>query len=254
MKKLLAGIQLQALALAVCVAAPLSAWAGVPVNGTNSITAFCGNVTFASQGMTNHGVKEFQPYVGFLNLIQEPPENPNPGTTYWPCDENIYGCGTISVTLPGFVPPPTDPDPSDIFGPVESIHQSVVTYRILANVDGFVVDPQDPTVQAVGTVDVTILCSGCPDTNNPLSIKPDYKDQFADINGDMEIRMQVPGIGGSLSPPEGNPQEVNGTVTRIGGACNNILPATSSWGLVGLVSLMVATSIVFAGRRAIVRE
>jgi len=250
MSKSIAGLQLHALLLAACMAAPLSALAGVPANGTNTITAFCGEVYNATHGMTNYGVKEDHPYIGVMELIQEPPEDPAAGTTQWFCDQNIYACGTISITLPGFVPPGTDPLPSDIFGPVELIEQTETKYELTGNLDGFVADPIDPTVLAIGVVDITMLCSTCPAVNNKQSIKPDYQDQFSDIAGDMAISVRVPGIGGSAAPPEGNLQEVNASILRLGGACNNILPATSSWGLVGLVGLLVVTSIFFAGRAA----
>jgi hypothetical protein len=47
----------------------------------------------------------------------------------------------------------------------------------------------------------------------------------------------------------GEEYETNGSILSLGGACNNVLPATSSWGLTGLVALMVAVTVFFAGGR-----
>jgi hypothetical protein len=245
---------LQALALMASALLPMGgAMATVPIDGTHSVTFFCGTIYESTKGMTNHGLDIGQPYVGNFDLYQESPQNPEAGTTQWACELNTYGCGTFHLVLPGFVPPQLEhlnnPPESDIHGPVESIHQSVVTYRLVANVDNWIADAGPAYLGAVGDVSATILCSGCPDVNDKLSIRPDFRDAFADVNGDLALQMTIPGVGGSLAPPEGNLQEVNGFITRLGGACNNILPASSSWGLVGLVGLMVATTVFFAGRK-----
>ena len=102
---------------------------------------------------------------------------------------------------------------------------------------------------AVGVVEFEIFCPLCGQVNEIESISPDFKDNIGNVIGNSVIDLTIPGIGGTGAPPQGNDQIVRMSISRLGGACNNILPASSSWGLVALVGLIVATSLFFAGRK-----
>jgi hypothetical protein len=227
--------------------------AQVPPDGSESVTQFCGTIYETNLGWYQHGVELGQPYLGWIELIQELPEDPSSATTQWDCESNSYGCGTFHLVIPGFVPPQAEGLPPheevDITGPVESIHQSVVTYRLVANVDDFVVDSGPAYFGAIGVTTMTLLCSDCPGQNDRQSIEPNFRDFTGEIYGDLSLSVQVPGIGGSLAPPSSSSGETNAFVSRLGGACNNVLPATTSTGLVGLVALLVATTVFFARTR-----
>jgi hypothetical protein len=198
--------------------------------------------------MQNHGIKLDEPYLGNLDMIQRGSDfQPSPGSTQWDCTQIGADCGVYTVTLNAFVPPQTYPNRSDISGDVSQIDQDEQTYRLSVDIDGFVTGPA--ALAAVGSVEFEIFCVDCGEVNEIESISPDFKDNIGNISGNSVVSVLVPGIGGSSAPPQGNDQTVRMTISRLGGACNNILPATSSWGLVGLVGLMIATSLFFAGRK-----
>lgn len=232
--------------LGLSLAAPCVSLATVPVPGTIITTEFCGIVFEATIGMENHGVIIDDPYIGTLRTIQRDwDDKPTAQSAQWDCTE-LAPCGEYRLNLQGFAPPQTEPDPSDIFGPISQIDQDVQTYRMEALVDDFVTGPG--VLAAEGMVNFEIFCTDCGEVNDFENIAPNFKDFFGNISGNSILVMQVPGIGGSLAPPEGNVQTVRMSISRLGGACNQILPATSSWGLVGLVGLMVLTSLLFAGK------
>jgi hypothetical protein len=238
-------------AVAACfglsLAAPTASLAIVPVPGTIITTEFCGIVFEATVGMENHGVTIDDPYIGKLKTIQRDwDEKPSAQSAQWDCTA-LSPCGEYRLILQEFTPPQTSPVLQDIFGPISEIDQDIQTYRLGAIVDDFVEGPAD--LSATGMVDFEVFCTDCGEVNDFENIAPNFKDFFGNISGNGVLLMQVPGIGGSLAPPEGNTQTIRMSISRLGGACNNILPATSSWGLVGLVGLMVLTSLLFAGKR-----
>lgn len=219
---------------------------------------FCGTVQESTQGMTNHGVVLEAPYVGQMFFIgREPDTDTGVGTTAteWDCtDPNVLigvpgsYCGEFRVKLQDFAPPLSDFDPVDLHGNIEGVDQTSSSWHMSATLDDTVRGPFPP-LAINGIANITILCTGCGNVNDKQTIEPDYEDLIGNISGEVILNLTIPRVGGSLAPPEGNDQDVRLDVTQLGGACNNILPATSSWGLVGLVGLMVVTSVFFAGSR-----
>lgn len=217
---------------------------------------FCGTVQETTEGMTNHGVVLEAPYVGQLYFVRRPPDvvSPHAADTVWDCSNpfervGLPGsfCGEVRVRLQDFAPPETDDQPLDIHGPIDTVSQTGSSYHLNAIMDDFVVGPTPYT--SIGSSLMTILCTGCGEVNDKFTIEPDYKDLIGNISGEVILSLAIPGIGGT-EEPEGESQDVRLDVTQLGGACNNILPATSSWGLVGLVGLLVVSAVFFGAPHA----
>jgi hypothetical protein len=209
--------------------------AAPPPDGTETTTLFCGELDQVDPILNAYGIASGDPFLGTVTLTQRPPDVPG-AITSWNCTSPGLECGEMELEIPGFVPPQTAPSPVKIFGPVSTISQSIVSYNLVATIDGFVAD-------ATGTAELNILCPGCPTTNDRYDISP----TFMAPTGDLLINLQVPGIGSSA----GTPAQLSGAIVRIGGLCRNHLPSSSPWGLMVLAGLMVAAAVVFAGGRLV---
>jgi hypothetical protein len=221
---------------AILLLASSATVAAAPPAGTISTSWFCGTLEQVDSLLSDHGIRAGDPFVGRLNLIQRNPDSGS-STTHWDCVNGAGPCGEFELELAGFAPPQTAPQTAEVHGPVSSITQSVVTYHLVADLDGFVAG-------ASGTGDLTLLCPGCPANNDPDEIKPTFPDQSPEWLGTLDLTLQVPGIGG------GTEADASGVVLTLGSSCRNFLPSSSPLGLVALVVLMIAAALLFAKRRA----
>jgi hypothetical protein len=230
--------------MAFCIGLSASALAAPP-NGTPIQTRFCGRIYDLDPRFEPYGLSLDAPYLAELNLVQRAPdEYPDVDWSQWDCESPNEPCGELRIDFLSFVPPQTDPDPSDVFGPIAEIDQTSLTYRAYAILDDFVPG-------AIGEAELQLFCVGCGRGNDINSIDPAMGESLDQTMGTLTVQMQVPGIGGSQSPPSGaNPNFVYMSVDALGGRCNQFLPASSPKGLIALVVLMIAAVLFLARDRS----
>jgi hypothetical protein len=166
---------------------------------------------------------------GSVSLVQRDPDALGPPVV-WDCVAPNEVCGEFTVDLNGLAP---------ISGAVTEISQDEWIYQLTAYAAGFVAG-------GGGVAQLSFFGTDVLKPNNPLNIAPDYIPAFS-ISGTLSLDIWFPGLCDGGGPCEGV-EPIRANLALLSNGCPRYVPATSTWGLVTLVSLMLAGG-VFAARR-----
>jgi hypothetical protein len=170
---------------------------------SGNVAFFCGHATDATIGMQPYGIAPNKKFAARLHLTDREPDLDNGFSTQWDC--TTEGCGEVDLRFEGFRPPGTFPFGASILGDADAagIQRTTSTYNMSADFDGFLPG-------AMGQLDVTIICPGCWSAAHIQSPGPQVTLGTPEVNGEVVLALQVPGISG------GAPQEARLAIAGFG--------------------------------------